>query len=93
VAQLSLDRPETTYDRLCRQSFDDMVRARPEAPRPASSAGAIGHLLLRSLRNYNDPELALAVEQVLAAHGVNVIFPKQRASGIPEMLYGMLARP
>jgi Fe-S oxidoreductase len=38
--------------------------------------------------NYNDPELALAVERVLVAHGVRVVLPEQRASGIPEMLYG-----
>ncbi|MBN1631759.1 MAG: anaerobic glycerol-3-phosphate dehydrogenase subunit C [Thermoleophilia bacterium] len=38
--------------------------------------------------NYNDPELAHTVERVLAAHGVRVVLPEQRASGIPEMLYG-----
>lgn len=42
--------------------------------------------------NYNQPELALIVEQVLAAHGVRVITPAQRASGIPEMLYGYAKR-
>jgi FAD/FMN-containing dehydrogenase/Fe-S oxidoreductase len=38
--------------------------------------------------NYNDPRLAVTVEQVLAAHGIRVVVPEQRASGIPEMLYG-----
>ncbi len=38
--------------------------------------------------NYNEPDLALVVERVLAAHGVRVLLPEQRASGIPEMLYG-----
>jgi FAD/FMN-containing dehydrogenase/Fe-S oxidoreductase len=42
--------------------------------------------------NYNDPGLALTVERVLAAHGVHVILPAQRASGIPEMLYGYADR-
>jgi FAD/FMN-containing dehydrogenase/Fe-S oxidoreductase len=38
--------------------------------------------------NYNEPELGLAVEQVLAAHGLEVLFPGQRGSGVPEMLNG-----
>ncbi|MCE5254426.1 MAG: FAD-binding protein [Actinomycetia bacterium] len=38
--------------------------------------------------NYNAPHLALAVERILQAHGLCVLLPKQRASGIPEMLYG-----
>jgi len=38
--------------------------------------------------NYNDPGLALLVERVLQAHGLDVIIPGQRPSGIPEMLYG-----
>jgi FAD/FMN-containing dehydrogenase/Fe-S oxidoreductase len=42
--------------------------------------------------DYNDPELALTVERVLAAHGVNVALPDQRASGVPEMLYGYADR-
>jgi glycerol-3-phosphate dehydrogenase subunit C len=37
---------------------------------------------------YNDPELAHATLRVLGAHGINVLLPEQRASGIPEMLYG-----
>jgi len=42
--------------------------------------------------NYNDPALALVVRQILEAHGVRVIVPKQRASGVPEMLYGYAAK-
>ena len=42
--------------------------------------------------NYNDPQLALAVERLLQAHGVRVVLPEQRASGIPEMLYGYADR-
>ncbi len=41
---------------------------------------------------YNDPELARAAMRVLAAHGVKVLLPEQRASGIPEMLYGYARR-
>ena len=37
---------------------------------------------------YNDPELGLAVIRLLNAHGIEVVLPEQRASGIPEMLYG-----
>ena len=38
--------------------------------------------------NYNDPDLALTVERVLNAHGIEVLFPDQRGSGVPEMLNG-----
>lgn len=41
---------------------------------------------------YNDPELALTVERMLAAHGLRVVIPPQRSSGIPEMLYGYADR-
>ncbi len=41
---------------------------------------------------YNEPELAQAVMRVLAAHGIRVLLPEQRASGIPEMLYGYAHR-
>ncbi|NLO27678.1 MAG: FAD-binding protein [Actinobacteria bacterium] len=37
---------------------------------------------------YNDPALALLVERVLVAHGLRVVIPPQRPSGVPEMLYG-----
>lgn len=42
--------------------------------------------------NYNDPALSLAVERILAAHGVRLVFPRQKASGIPQMLYGYAKR-
>lgn len=38
--------------------------------------------------NYNDPEIALAVKRVLEAHALEVVFPPQRGSGVPEMLNG-----
>ncbi len=37
---------------------------------------------------YNDPELGQTVLRLLAAHGIEVVLPEQRSSGIPEMLYG-----
>ncbi len=37
---------------------------------------------------YNDPRLAQTVQRILEAHGIQVLLPEQRASGIPEMLYG-----
>ena len=40
---------------------------------------------------YNDPDLGLAVIRLLQAHGIEVMLPEQRASGIPEMLYGYAA--
>jgi glycerol-3-phosphate dehydrogenase subunit C len=41
---------------------------------------------------YYDPELALAAIRVLVAHGARVTLLDQRASGIPEMLYGYFKR-
>ncbi len=38
--------------------------------------------------DYYDPGLPEAVLRVLDAHGCRVVLPHQRASGIPEMLYG-----
>jgi FAD/FMN-containing dehydrogenase/Fe-S oxidoreductase len=54
-------------------------------PHPATPRAAYFYDLFA---NYNDPELALAVERVLAAHGIAVLFPGQRGSGVPEMLNG-----
>jgi len=42
--------------------------------------------------NYNDPALALAVVRILEAHGLDMVIPEQRPSGIPEMLYGYAAK-
>jgi FAD/FMN-containing dehydrogenase/Fe-S oxidoreductase len=42
--------------------------------------------------NYNDPGLALLAEAILRRHGVEVVYPRQRGSGIPEMLYGYAKR-
>ncbi|NLT36021.1 MAG: FAD-binding protein [Gaiellales bacterium] len=39
--------------------------------------------------NFNDPELGLIMERLLRAHGVDVVFPAQRSSGILEMAYGL----
>jgi FAD/FMN-containing dehydrogenase/Fe-S oxidoreductase len=56
-------------------------------PEPAD-AGPVVAYFYDLYANYNEPDLALVVESVLAAHGVRVLLPEQRASGIPEMLYG-----
>lgn len=37
---------------------------------------------------YNEPELLRLTIELLNAHGVQVVVPAQRASGVPEMLYG-----
>jgi len=42
--------------------------------------------------DYYDPALGLAVMKILAAHGVEVVLPEQKSSGIPEMLYGYVER-
>ena len=42
--------------------------------------------------NYNDPDLALIMEKLLRAHGVDVVFPPQKSSGILEMAYGLPAK-
>jgi FAD/FMN-containing dehydrogenase/Fe-S oxidoreductase len=38
--------------------------------------------------NFNDPELARKVVKVLRAHGLEVVLPPQKGSGVPEMLNG-----
>ena len=38
--------------------------------------------------NFNDPELARTVAKVLRAHGLEVVLPPQKGSGVPEMLNG-----
>ncbi|MFH0917252.1 MAG: FAD-linked oxidase C-terminal domain-containing protein [bacterium] len=83
--------------RFARQTYRESVAARgaavpAAAPPPMDGAGqpaqpAVAYFY-DMFANYNEPELALAVERVLAAHGVRLIVPDQRASGIPEMLYG-----
>jgi glycerol-3-phosphate dehydrogenase subunit C len=42
--------------------------------------------------DYYDPSLAATVVSVLEAHSVQVVLPAQKASGIPEMLYGYARR-
>ena len=37
---------------------------------------------------YNDPTLGFTTLRLLQAHGIEIVIPEQRASGIPEMLYG-----
>ena len=43
---------------------------------------------LEVFANYNDPALADTMDRLLRAHGVDVVYPEQRASGILEMAYG-----
>ena len=77
-----------TYERLVRQRREtgrsragsDLVTTNPAHPTVVYFADLYA--------NYNDPALSLAIERVLAAHGVRLVFPRQKASGIPQMLYG-----
>lgn len=79
---------------FARRTFKDMAGARAAHAAPPQSASETDAptpsvaYFYDLFANYNDPDLALAVERVLAAHGIRVILPAQRASGIPEMLYG-----
>ena len=65
-------------------------------PTPGAPAGAAGHAAASPtvayfcdlFANYNDPELGRMALRILEAHGVKVVVPEQRSSGIPEMLYG-----
>jgi Fe-S oxidoreductase len=72
--------------RFARRTYAQMVSQRA-APSPPASAPPVAYFY-DLFANYNDPELALVVERVLRAHGLRVLLPEQRASGIPEMLYG-----
>ena len=78
-----------------RLTFAELAAQRADCASPSAAASSPGTPAIPTVAyfydlfaNYNDPELALAVERVLAAHSVRVVLPEQRASGIPEMLYG-----
>ena len=72
---------------FARKTFSRMAGARAgdAGADPAAPFVAYFHDLFAE---YNDPDLALAVQRVLTAHGLRVVIPPQRSSGIPEMLYG-----
>ena len=79
--------------------FDESARGSAGRDMPVDGAGAQPAarvprvaLFYDVFANYNDPQLALIVEDVLKSHGVRVVFPEQKASGIPEMLYGYAKR-
>jgi FAD/FMN-containing dehydrogenase/Fe-S oxidoreductase len=81
---------------FARHTFAEVVAARSGAAgsgaaRPTDAEPAVIYFY-DLFANYNEPELALSVERVLEAHGLRVILPEQRASGIPEMLYGYATR-
>ncbi len=78
-----------------RLTFAELLAQRAGGAAPSAAASSPGTPAIPTVAyfydlfaNYNEPELALAVERVLAAHGIRVVLPEQRASGIPEMLYG-----
>jgi FAD/FMN-containing dehydrogenase/Fe-S oxidoreductase len=92
--------------RLAAQMALGIDRRRPMAPfaRRSLRESVVGRELARSadgrdvayfpdlFAEYYDPELALAAIRVLVAHGARVTLLDQRASGIPEMLYGYFKR-
>ena len=76
---------------FARRTFGEMVRSRTGDPALAQASPAVAYFY-DLYANFNDPELALTVERLLTAHDIRVIVPEQRASGIPEMLYGYAPR-
>lgn len=84
--------------KIASQSYSQMVAARRED----GGAGARGDsapeegktvsFFYDIYANYNEPELAIDIERALAAHGFRVLHPKQKGSGVPEMLYGYVDR-
>ncbi len=78
------------------QTARDATPSRPALAAPGAAPGAargttrprLAAYFYDLYAGYNDPELGLAVLRVLEAHGIEVVLPEQRASGIPEMLYG-----
>jgi len=71
-----------TLPSVARRTFADQARG-------ARNGGRIQVAYFYDLyANYNDPPLAFQVVRVLEAHGLGVLLPPQRPSGIPEMLYG-----
>ncbi len=57
-------------------------------PRGEAASAASVAFFYDLYANYHDPSLAECMEALLLAHGIEVTFPDQQASGIPEMLYG-----
>lgn len=57
-----------------------------------TSVGARAAVFYDLYANYHDPGLAQTVDNLLRAHGVEPMYPEQRGSGVPEMLYGFRER-
>jgi FAD/FMN-containing dehydrogenase/Fe-S oxidoreductase len=91
----------TTYSKMIarREAGETAVQVRPftdsatwpegdEVTAPAAQVAFFYDLYA----NYHEPALAQTMDNLLRAHGVAVAYPEQRASGIPEMLYGFRER-
>ncbi len=74
-----------TEDARAASASDAEAAAVYASEQPATTRAAYFYDLFA---NYNDPDLGFTVERVLKAHGIDVIFPDQRGSGVPEMLNG-----
>jgi glycerol-3-phosphate dehydrogenase subunit C len=61
-----------------------VAAARREASGPRPKAAFFWDMYA----NYHDPGLAQTIDNLLRAHGVEVSYPEQKGSAIPEMLYG-----
>lgn len=69
---------------------DASLPSEPSAAPTSAGPGSVAYFHDLFAR-YNDPELTRATLHVLQAHGLRALVPEQRASGVPEMLYGYAA--
>ena len=85
-----------TLPHFASRKFTDTVAKRAknagEAYPGAVPATQTVAFFLEVFANYNDPALADTMDRLLRAHGVDVVYPEQRASGILEMAYGYATR-
>lgn len=73
------------------KTLEQQMRARRPAPVGDAPLGRVV-FFSEMYANFNDPELGLIMEKLLRAHGLDVIFPAQKSSGILEMAYGLPSR-
>ncbi|NLE74094.1 MAG: FAD-binding protein [Actinobacteria bacterium] len=78
-----------TLSQRLRRRGKDMVKGSATTPGDYSAHVAFFYEMYA---NYNDPDLAFIMEELLRSHGVDVVFPHQKSSGILDMAYGLPAK-
>ncbi|MBU2603829.1 MAG: FAD-binding protein [Actinobacteria bacterium] len=73
-------------------SAGDSAAPAVAAPAAAPAAAKPVAFFYDVYANYNDPGLAQTFDSLLRAHGVPVVYPEQKGSAVPEMLYGYMDR-